>query len=213
MDILITFEDGSDSYLVHHGIKGMKWGVWNAETRARKAGAKQHQKTLRNIDRDLKNYTVAEQQLRMSNDRAKNEYVRGKISKKELNDYVNKNTAKKLDAVSAKRKELAKDLVNELIATKKEGYHVTIKPTNFSTLTYPRGKEFKSTAKQLNEKYGKSKWTISEYSPASSGNYFKVRDPNTMSARQKERERRNVSVGRSNSLNRYRPQRVYYNYS
>ena len=31
----LTFEDGSEAYLEHHGIKGMKWGVWNAETKAK----------------------------------------------------------------------------------------------------------------------------------------------------------------------------------
>lgn len=29
-----TFEDGSEA-LAHYGVKGMKWGNWNAETRAR----------------------------------------------------------------------------------------------------------------------------------------------------------------------------------
>ena len=37
MDFLITFEDGSSAYLEHYGVKGMHWGVWNAETRARYA--------------------------------------------------------------------------------------------------------------------------------------------------------------------------------
>ena len=32
-----TFEDGSEA-LAHHGVKGMKWGVWNAETKARYTG-------------------------------------------------------------------------------------------------------------------------------------------------------------------------------
>ena len=210
MDILATFEDGSSAYLEHFGVKGMKWGVWNAETRARRAGAKQHQKNLRKIDRDLKNYTVAEQQLHMSNDRAKAEYVRGKLSKKELNDYMTKNTGKKLEAVSAKKKELAKNLVDELTATKNEGYHVTIRPTNFSQLTYPRGKEFKTTAKQLTEKYGKSKWTLTNYSPASSGNYFKVREPDKMSAKQKERLSRESNLSSGQQVNTYRPQRIYY---
>jgi hypothetical protein len=27
MDYILTFEDGSDAYLSHHGVKGMKWGV------------------------------------------------------------------------------------------------------------------------------------------------------------------------------------------
>lgn len=35
MDYILTFEDGSDAYLFHHGIKGMKWGVRNAETLAK----------------------------------------------------------------------------------------------------------------------------------------------------------------------------------
>ena len=38
MDMIVTFEDGSTAYLEHHGIKGMKWGVWNDETRARRMG-------------------------------------------------------------------------------------------------------------------------------------------------------------------------------
>lgn len=35
MDYLITFEDGSSAYLEHHGIKGMKWGVHNEETKVK----------------------------------------------------------------------------------------------------------------------------------------------------------------------------------
>ena len=35
MDYLITFDDGSSAYLEHYGTKGMKWGVWNDETRAK----------------------------------------------------------------------------------------------------------------------------------------------------------------------------------
>ena len=33
----LPFEDGSNGYLAHHGVKGMHWGVWNAETQARYA--------------------------------------------------------------------------------------------------------------------------------------------------------------------------------
>lgn len=35
MKYLVTFEDGSSRYLSHHGVKGMKWGVWNEETKER----------------------------------------------------------------------------------------------------------------------------------------------------------------------------------
>lgn len=40
MDYKITFEDDSSGYLVHYGVKGMKWGEWNAETQARYQGGK-----------------------------------------------------------------------------------------------------------------------------------------------------------------------------
>lgn len=51
MPYKLTFEDGSDGYLAHHGIKGMKWGVWNDETRARRTGV---HATRRQQDRQLK---------------------------------------------------------------------------------------------------------------------------------------------------------------
>ncbi len=35
MDYLIHFEDGSEAYLAHHGVKGMKWGVRNDDTENR----------------------------------------------------------------------------------------------------------------------------------------------------------------------------------
>ena len=43
MDYKFTFQDGSES-LMHHGVKGMKWGVWNEETRARHEGGSSKQK-------------------------------------------------------------------------------------------------------------------------------------------------------------------------
>lgn len=39
MPYKLTFEDGSSVYLEHHGVKGMHWGVWNDETRARRMGS------------------------------------------------------------------------------------------------------------------------------------------------------------------------------
>lgn len=45
MDYLITMEDGSSVCLSHHGVKGMKWGVWNAETAARHRGGRGLSKT------------------------------------------------------------------------------------------------------------------------------------------------------------------------
>lgn len=35
MNYLITFDDGSSAFLMHYGIRGMRWGRWNPETQAR----------------------------------------------------------------------------------------------------------------------------------------------------------------------------------
>lgn len=47
MDIIVTFEDGSSAYLEHHGVKGMHWGVRNAETQAKYAGGNGGQRRYR----------------------------------------------------------------------------------------------------------------------------------------------------------------------
>lgn len=44
MDYRFTFQDGSE-VLMHYGVKGMKWGVWNAETAARHRGGGRPSKT------------------------------------------------------------------------------------------------------------------------------------------------------------------------
>lgn len=35
MEYLLTFKNGSSAFLAHHGVKGMHWGQWNAETQAK----------------------------------------------------------------------------------------------------------------------------------------------------------------------------------
>lgn len=36
---IVLLDEDLDAVLMHHGIKGMKWGVWNAETRAKYLGS------------------------------------------------------------------------------------------------------------------------------------------------------------------------------
>ena len=44
----------SNNYLSHHGVKGMKWGVWNEETKARYNGGKGRDKTIQKNEKSLK---------------------------------------------------------------------------------------------------------------------------------------------------------------
>ena len=39
----------SDEYLAHHGVLGMKWGVWNEETRARYSGHRSARKARKEV--------------------------------------------------------------------------------------------------------------------------------------------------------------------
>lgn len=54
----VTFDDGSEAYLVHFGVQGMKWGVWNAETAARYAGGKS-KRTLKYMSKAEKHRAAA----------------------------------------------------------------------------------------------------------------------------------------------------------
>lgn len=47
----------SEDYLKHHGILGMRWGIWNDETRARRLGQKE-QKIAKKAKRSIKGKNV-----------------------------------------------------------------------------------------------------------------------------------------------------------
>ena len=59
----LTFEDGSEAYLSHHGVKGMKWGVRNEETKARydRQGLIRNAKKLDNYDGPM--YFISREKL------------------------------------------------------------------------------------------------------------------------------------------------------
>ena len=71
MKYKFTFEDGS-SYLMHYGVQGMKWGVWNSETRKRYS------------DHDVKR--IAKQDARQA---AKLVYKYGSSAKKKRDEHSN----------------------------------------------------------------------------------------------------------------------------
>ena len=61
MDLLFSFSDGSRA-IAHSGVKGMKWGVWNAETAARYKGGPGHrsiQRANKKVNKAAKEYETA----------------------------------------------------------------------------------------------------------------------------------------------------------
>lgn len=92
MEYYITFEDGDSAYLTHSGVKGMKWGVWNEETKARRAGRRTEKATQRMLKDEQKMLGAAYREINrpgmMSTyelNRAANKYVASKAKVAELN--------------------------------------------------------------------------------------------------------------------------------
>ena len=84
MDYLITFDDGSDAVLSHHGVKGMHWGIWNAATQA-KYGQTAPTGGKRPDDRTEEEAEADEQELDikswMSKEDAKRQILKGQQTK------------------------------------------------------------------------------------------------------------------------------------
>lgn len=61
MKYRFTFDDGSEA-LIHYGVRGMKWGIWNSETRAKYQGgtSKEAKKYLKGYDKYQKAKSKAE---------------------------------------------------------------------------------------------------------------------------------------------------------
>jgi DNA-binding helix-hairpin-helix protein with protein kinase domain len=87
--------------LAHHGVLGMKWGVWNEETRARRMQRRRDYKKSKKQNFDDYNKKVEKLDTQHDADLVK---AKSKMSEKDYKDYVNKrwkeyvSEAKKLDA-------------------------------------------------------------------------------------------------------------------
>ena len=69
----------SPDYLEHHGILGMKWGVWNDETRARRTGSrrgkKPHKDYSKMSDKKLKRELNRRRQIKELKEMDKKEHL------------------------------------------------------------------------------------------------------------------------------------------
>lgn len=87
----------SDNDLAHHGVLGMKWGVWNDETRARRTGSRARKKKY-----DYSDLSDADLQKKLN--RKRNEDQLRQLEKKEepKSKYqIAEGTLKKVAAILA----------------------------------------------------------------------------------------------------------------
>ena len=202
MNYFIQFEDGSDGYLSHHGVLGMKWGVRNAETKARYANAKQYQKTLNNQDRRMQYDQVSWYNAHQTQTRY--ERKARKAQQKGKNDKANRYTEKARVAANYKHAygadyiNTGKQYADTVHKMRGEGYSFKITPTEFNQY-FPSARQ---QGKEMTAKYGKLYLTMN--SNAASGNKWKVRDPSQLS------EKKKAKWNAKHTLQQHRPQAVYY---
>ena len=77
----------SNDYLAHHGILGMRWGVWNAETRARYEGAKSSLDTSTKITKAIRD-KKSKKKTGIVENRSKNRYDQRRVLTQEEIDNM-----------------------------------------------------------------------------------------------------------------------------
>ena len=200
----------SPSYLMHHGIKGQRWGIrryQNVDGSLTPAG---HKRYLNSIDSKLKTNTV---QLNNSifkekhySDKATIAKAKGKTNRYERFSKKASHATKVSNDLYNQRKQLGKELIDELKTVEDSGYIWTSKPTNFTTGSY---KDAKILTNNIIKKYGNMGiyYNLMGDSNASSGNKFNVYDSNKLSDSKKT-----YYKSTKQRLNTYRPQQVQVYY-
>lgn len=118
-DYLITMDTG-EQFLAHHGVQGMKWGKWNAETAARYAGGARSNRTIKMTSK-AEQHRAKVNEYRNRRDRAGAEMDRISIKQDRNPNYQYSNRERK--KYSAAKNEYIRSSDNLDKHLKKEAKH------------------------------------------------------------------------------------------
>lgn len=162
MDCLIHFKNGTDAYLAHHGVKGMKWGVWNEETKQKKLGSHSSKREVkRAIKESRKAYNKETGKTGLAAMGAKNigretEKVSQAHKKALREDEALAKSNKKLDKLSKKAEEAAEQ---ETLAKAAYDMYSVSDPYHISNQARAADRAYakaKASRYDLDEKYAKA---------------------------------------------------------
>lgn len=211
MQFKLTFEDGSDGYLKHFGVKGMHWGVWNDETRARRMGTsgrpspKDYEKKLNNLD-SKQRYNIkvlANLQATENSCMKKAAIAKSKGNVKKQREYERKQLAAanlKADIIQHNIS-VGEEYVRSMRDLLDSGYSFKTRELNYVQGGKVDEESFKK-ARSFVKQYG----NMTIVSNASRGTNWKVKDSNKLS------EKKKAKWNAHHDFYRAEPQRVdmYY---
>ena len=190
-----------NEYLVHYGVKGMKWGVRHNRRKEGRAIAKE----LNSRDRKMQALTIEEYNARKESER---------LSRKSPSKSADKNARRneKIKALNALSSDLRKQYVKEgraqidaVLKAEKQGYTWKARNTDFNQSQW---REYRGVKKNIKAKYGARNVTnpLFNQANASSGNRFVVKPTELMTETKQDKYKRRQNI------KRHTPQRVTTHY-
>ncbi|MBR3321999.1 MAG: hypothetical protein IKG04_08890 [Exiguobacterium sp.] len=212
MQLKLTFEDGSSAFLAHHGVKGMKWGVWNSETssRYRDGSSRSNQRYLNKLDADMRALTVQRANTAQAKDyytkRANKAEIAGKNDRARKFKNLADIESKKLNTITKMQKQAGKEMINTLNKVEKSGQSWKVSNYDFVSPGVMRSSRL---SKALKKEHGKSGVTSSFMNVAntSNSNRFTVRDSSKLSEKKAK-----IWKANKHDVKRYTPQKYEVHY-